>query len=513
LALCWASRERLEYARCGKGEPDGAREGIHPLMRSSRTITLFTDRPEPPQKPTSFLVSILLHGVVIGLVSYVVIHSPGIKDPSRAERYNVRHLDLHRPEPSQQSSGGDIGYPGPQTTAQVKPPGGKPALPIAAARKIPQLTPGAQTLVQPNLPFHLSPPQEVPVPTVVVWTPEHALVKAIVPPQPQKPTASDVRPSLEPPNEETNLADLGVSSSNLAAQNPLIQPSTTSPLVVHGPDSLQFPPETTSDSPAQPTPAAVMSLSDMQMPNGTVALPPINETASADRPGTPSPGRPDDHSPGGNGNPAGGAGGVGAGQGADTSADKQANSAAGSPQSEAKGEAAQAAATGSGSGSGSGNLPGTEKISLPKNGQFGVVVVGSSLEEKFPETAELWTGRMTYTVYLHVGLAKSWILQYSLPRAAEAAAGGNIGHIDAPWPFNIVRPNIPPGEINADALMVHGFVNREGRFEALSVAFPPEFTQSQFVLGALQQWQFRPAMQNGQSARVEVLLVIPEVQQ
>jgi hypothetical protein len=483
-------------------------------MRSSRTISLFNDRPEPPQNPTSFVVSILLHGVVFALVSYVIIHSPGIKDPSRTERYNVRHLDLHRPDPApQQSAGGNIRYPGPKAMAQAQSPGGKPALPQSMARKIPQLTPGHQTLVQPNLPFHLSPAKEIPVPTVVVWTPEHVSAKAIVPPQPQKPSASDVEPSLAPPNEEVNLADLGVSSSNLATRTQLVQPSTTSPLVVHGPDSLQFPPETTSKSPATSTPAAVMSLSDLQMPEGTVALPPVNQTNSADRTGAPQPARPKDNSPGGNGNPAGGAGGVGSGKGAGAAEEKPANAKGADPQSVAKSDSAHAAVSGAGSGPGSGSMPGTERISLPKDGQFGVVVVGSSLEEKFPETAELWSGRMAYTVYLHVGLARSWILQYSLPRSAEAAAGGNIARIDAPWPYNIVRPNIPPGEINADALMVHGIVNRNGRFEELSVAFPPDFAQSQFVLTALQQWQFRPAMQDGHPAAVEVLLVIPEVQE
>jgi len=480
-------------------------------MRSSRTISLFYDRPEPPQKPTSFVVSILLHGIVIGLVSYVVVHYPAIKDPSRRERYTVRHLDLHRPDPSQQhSGGGNVGYPGPQAKAKTKPPGGKPALVPAAARKIPQLTPGKQTLVQPNLPFHLSPPAEIPVPTVVVWTPEHLAEKAIVPPQPQKQTASDVQPSLEPPNEELNLADLGVSSNVLPSKTPLVLPSTTSPLVVHGPDAVQFPPETTSDSSANPTPAAVMSLSDMQMPNGTVALPPVNQTASADRPGPLAPGRPDAPSANGKGNQPGAAG-AGAGKEADKPAEKPSDKPAGdSAQSGAK--TAATPADSSGSGTGSGNQPSSDRITMPKDGQFGVVVVGSSLEEKYPETAELWTGRMTYTVYLHVGLAKSWILQYSLPRSVEASEGGNIGHMDAPWPYNIVRPNITPGEINADALMVHGFVNRQGRFESLTVAFPPEFTQIQFVLNALQQWQFRPAMQNGQSTTVEVLLIIPEVQ-
>jgi hypothetical protein len=148
---------------------------------------------------------------------------------------------------------------------------------------------------------------------------------------------------------------------------------------------------------------------------------------------------------------------------------------------------------------------------LPKDGQFGAVVVGSSLVEKFPETAEIMSGRFTYTVYLHVGLPKSWILQYSLPRSADGASAGNSTRIQAPWPYNIVRPNILPGEINADALMIHGFVNQQGRFEGLAIAFPQEFPQGQFVLDAIQQWQFRPAMQNGQISTVEVLLIIPEM--
>jgi hypothetical protein len=58
--------------------------------------------------------------------------------------------------------------------------------------------------------------------------------------------------------------------------------------------------------------------------------------------------------------------------------------------------------------------------------------------------------------------------------------------------------------------MIHGFVNQSGRFETLSVLFPEAFPKAQFVLAALQQWQFRPASQDGQPARVEVLLIIPE---
>ena len=54
-------------------------------------------------------------------------------------------------------------------------------------------------------------------------------------------------------------------------------------------------------------------------------------------------------------------------------------------------------------------------------------------------------------------------------------------------------------------------MNQAGRFEALAIAFPPEFAQAKFVLDALAKWEFRPATQSGQNVKVEVLLVIPEV--
>jgi hypothetical protein len=47
------------------------------------------------------------------------------------------------------------------------------------------------------------------------------------------------------------------------------------------------------------------------------------------------------------------------------------------------------------------------------------------------------------------------------------------------------------------------------RFEKLAIVFPAGFAQSKFVLGALEQWQFRAALQNGLMTTVEVLLIIP----
>jgi hypothetical protein len=74
----------------------------------------------------------------------------------------------------------------------------------------------------------------------------------------------------------------------------------------------------------------------------------------------------------------------------------------------------------------------------------------------------------------------------------------------------MVIPNLAPDSLNSDALMVHGVLNKAGRFENLSIAFPPQFPLTRFVLDALQQWQFRPATADGQVAAVEVLLIIPD---
>jgi hypothetical protein len=136
-------------------------------------------------------------------------------------------------------------------------------------------------------------------------------------------------------------------------------------------------------------------------------------------------------------------------------------------------------------------------------------VVGSSLADQYPEAADLWSGRMSYTVYLKVGLPKNWILSYSLANPGNVPAG-DPSRLEAPWPYDLVLPNIPPDAIDSDALMIHGFVNLAGRFEALAVVFPPDFAQAQFVLNSLSQWQFRPATKNGQDVKVEILLIIPE---
>ena len=465
-------------------------------MSSSQTISLFSERPQITQRPTSFLVSIVAHAGALALLSAGIIYSPQINDSVVTRKYALRHIDMHTEKEDLRHSGAKgISYPGPQAKVNRPSPGDKPGVERAVLRQTVEADKGPQTLIQPDIVEPLQLKIETPVPTVVIWTPKTEQVKKVVAPLPEPATASDVKPSIKAPNQEINLGDLGISSSLTPTNKLPVFPSTTAPMVVHGPKLVQMAPVTAAQTKQQPTPTAVMSISDLRMVDGTATLPPVNQSSLRDdtgilAPGEASSGNTGNHTGGASSDPRTGNGGAAATVTGERSGDQP----------------------GAGDGAGKDEFT-SDHFTLPKNGEFGAVIVGASLEQKYPEMASVWNDRVAYTVYLHVGLEKSWILQYSLPRTGDAAAAGNITRLEAPWPYNIVRPNIPPGAFNADAILVHGFVNQNGRFEQLGLAFPPEFREAQFVLDALNQWQFRPAMQNGKMERVEVLLIIPEEDQ
>lgn len=466
-------------------------------MRSSGPISLFSERQQSSPPTASIILSILAHGAVIALVALGILFRPRIADRDLARRYTVRHLDLHMPDPALIHPR-DLGikYPGPQKHNDSPP--AQASAHSAVARHVAQVAPAPQTLLQPKLLPQIL-PEKIPVPTVVLWSMENKPLSNIVPPTPTKPVVSVVQPAVDPPNLEVNLDKLAITSSPLASRNQPILPSTTSPVVTLAQQAPQAPAQTTSKSTEPPTPAAIVSLSDVRK-DGPVVLPAVNETASASSSGALAPGRPEDLAQADHGGAARGD--------APNGSKSDSNSGNGKDQSAKEGKLD--VAVGQAAISAPGTTASSERIMLPKDGQFGAVIVGSTLEETYPEAAELWSGRLAYTVYIHVGLSKSWILQYSLPRTADAAMGGNAAHLAAPWPYTIIRPNLALGDLNADALMIHGLVNAAGHFELLAVAFPPKFAQADFVIGSLRQWEFRPATQGGQPTAVEVLLIIPE---
>jgi hypothetical protein len=476
-------------------------------MKSSSIIVLFGDPPPLRRGPSGFLISFFLHLCVCGVL-FLALNQPHTADSrSLTQRYAVRVMELRKQEPKihppvQRAISRPDQLP---DTHQVA-PGGSPN--TAAAPRIPlnfiSQKQAVQTLVQPDAPTDPTIPQ-APLPQVFVWSSRDITVKKIVQPTPQTKAAIDVRPSLDPPNQEVRVADVQISSSVFDTKAPLPNPSKTSPVNVPATQQTPKMPETSSKDAGKATPAGVISASNIQLQEGTAILPMINEVAPAPFSGSLTAGQPKSLSETGQGKTDGKQNGAGTGQ---TAGNQTGNAVSGN------GSAGQGGTSGL-SGVDASVTSGASQhtvvhITLPKDGRFGVVVVGSSLAEDYPETVHLWSGRLAYTVYLRVGVGKNWILQYCLPRAQETASAGNAGRPDAPWPYDITRPSID-ADANTDAIMVHGFVNPLGRFEQLAVIFPTELAEAKFLLHALQQWQFRPAMQNGQATAMEVLLIIPAV--
>jgi hypothetical protein len=376
---------------------------------------------------------------------------------------------------------------------------------------VPKLHLAEHTIIQPDIP----PNQlisKAKLPSLLLWSAQRPKLQLIAPPQPQKLAINNTRPVLTRPTPETHISDVPVTSTQFESRLPMPSPSSASPVVVSGATLGDLLPESSSKSSLQASSAAMLSISDEEMAKGTIALPAVNQTAAGNENGAMKPGKTGNSTQAGKGeqNSPGADKGVQLSQGAAGNTPGPSGSRNGTAPGNG-GNAGNAGGTGgSGGGGGQGTEPSFTRMTLPQNGQYGVVVVGSTLTDEFPETSRLWGGRLVYSVYLHVGLSRSWILQYSLPSKAEAASAGNVNHIEAPWPTYIVRPSNKPANINADALMVHGFVNETGHFESMALVFPAEYSQTKMLLQALEQWKFRPAKHNGQIAKVEVLLIIPE---
>ncbi len=325
-------------------------------MKSSQIITLFAEPSPPRTAPSSFLVSILVHGAGFGLLLIGLKHTSRISDPSVIKRYTVRLLTPRRTEPQpRHSARGGVAYPDPQSVARALAPGGSPAPLPYVPPQVAQLLPASQTLVQPDAPPDLLLPQETPIPVLVMWSRDSTLSKKIVPPPPQEATVADVRPSLIKPNHESNLADLNISATAFPTVAPAVPASTTAPLVVRGPEPIKQVPQTSSQPLEQPTPARVMSISDLQT-QGPVMIPLANQTSQSASTESLAPRRPEKSSGEGNGNPASKQNGIGAGQ---SSGDQGAKAATGG------GSVAQNGAdTGPGQGSDAG-LGSSSEPSLP----------------------------------------------------------------------------------------------------------------------------------------------------
>src|SRR5258708_8852818 len=282
-------------------------------MNSSLTIVLFGDPPPLRRGPSGLLVSLSVHGFVCVLLYLGLHQARKVDSRSNTQRFAVRIMELRKQEPKI--------HP-PVQRAMLRPdqlpdthpiaPGGSRA--PAAAPRIPlnciSQKQAVQTLVQPDAPTDPTIPQ-LPLPQVFVWSSRDITVKNIVQPAPQTAAAIDVRPSLDPPNQEVRVADIKISSTAHDTNAPLPAPSKTSPINVPATQQTQQMPETASKDAGKATPAGVISASNIQLQEGTATLPMIHEVAPATLPGSLTAGQPTNLSQTGQGKTDGKAKGAG----------------------------------------------------------------------------------------------------------------------------------------------------------------------------------------------------------
>lgn len=501
------------------------------------TITLFSKPPQRERAPSAFVVSIVLHSCLFGILLLSMKRVHVIAPKMMNQKEAVRLLDVQRAMASL-----PLREPRPVARPAVRPaarrslraarhapsPGGKPGM-----AKLTQLahlstnfqtkTPAPQTLIQTQAQPQVKVTAQIPVPQAVVWTSGQVLQEKIMTPAPKPMGDIEVKPSLAAPNQELRPAEVSLTSTPFVTKAPIPLPGTTSPVDVAAEKPAQQLLETASKEVGSSS-AQVISMSDLKLQNGQAFLPVIHEVSASDAPGSPTPQEPDVTSEGGLDNFGSTRNGTGSGQGAGKQTGNTFGVTIASGSNSGKGNAAGKGAVivdGSTPGVNSGG-PGytvhlgypayinpalyvAKHIELPKAGHYGMVVVGASPQENYPETANLWKGRLVYTVYLQSETAQNWILQYSLPKSRGDSAGGGVSP-DAPWVYDMMRPNLGPSH---GVILVHGFVNPSGRFEKLAVAYPTEYSKAALLLKALKQWTFRPAMIQGLPVTVEVLLIIP----
>ena len=156
------------------------------------------------------------------------------------------------------------------------------------------------------------------------------------------------------------------------------------------------------------------------------------------------------------------------------------------------------------------------KIEHLSNAVFDVVVMQSSAEQAFPDSAGALSGKPVYTVYLQVGAPKAWILQYCVPKqvAPEPQVSGNVVNIGNPSPLKAPYPLLtvlPPVTMLARTgyIIVHASLDTQGKLIDVEVLRAPNIRMKDLILPELAKWQFRPAVRDGAPVAVEILLAIP----
>ena len=135
---------------------------------------------------------------------------------------------------------------------------------------------GTQTLLQPDAPPDVILPRSTPIPFVMVWSSQFTPVKPTISTPPNQVLAANEQPSETSPNQELTIAQIKLSASPAHTEAPLPMPSTTSPVVASKPEAKPALPLTVSNAIGATAPARIMSLSDIELKDGTITVPLAN---------------------------------------------------------------------------------------------------------------------------------------------------------------------------------------------------------------------------------------------
>jgi hypothetical protein len=436
---------------------------------------LFVSAPERKKRSPAFAGSIFLHGAFAGLMALKPLTAT-VSEPTPARmtrKYSVVLLRFQPPPSPKPVTVATREHDLPMPTPEPNVPR-RFELPATV-----HVRPVKQTLVQLDVPPDVVLKQEIPLPTALLWT-QTAKPLLLPPLDATVRVAADQQapPKLEPPNAEPTVADLKIANALLSELPQLPVPAaTTSPVRTADSQKANHIPETSPAFIGQTT-VPVNLISDPEHPVSSttmVVVLPANQVV-----------------------PSSGAGQL----------ELRASVGGEQTASEPHASASESEPRASTSGSEDDILPGTTRIDLPKDGKFGAVVLASATSSPYPESETALSSKLVRTVYLQMGLRKSWILQYcQLDNAVRnTAVQPMTTPIEAPWPFLMFRPD----ELStSDYIVVHGTVTADGRFDQLALVFPEDLAQKDLLMGSLKRWQFRPASQAGQNTAVEALLIIP----
>lgn len=531
---------------------------------------LFNDvfvRQRPGWSP--LLASATAHGLVLALIPTLVRALSGIPY-THTERatYTLEPLRLELPDrvyfPAARPP-----HPGEQSKAQEPAPARHPgqSQPAAGAGLRPQasslrqlelpvtqhISDQAPVILQPEL--RMQPTPSVPAaPSLAFWTrasqpPAPRRTRPLIPGRVQEPSVSpnlDAPPVLSPSNPQPAVSD--IAANLLAAQTTAKLPlpsSSTNPLRIRGKAGAEM---ASFDVPRSDPVDLVYLMADNNAPrqveiprglrntprleaNGGSNLTTGHASDDGERSGSGSVGAHDRTAPGAGGaarNPE--------------VADAAGGAAAQTPGTARAGEASRAAAsntvaaaslsqTKSAAGVNSADHPAAPpgvrapdpaqnsgaaviRTTHPSNGNFDVVILQSGTRDDLPDIGGTLSGNPVYTVYLSVGDAREWLLEYCIPASVNPQSTSfrvkidDPGVVSAPYPLSTVIPRNVFELSHSKRIVLHGLLSLVGTLREVK-APNMEDPLVREVLPLLSQWQFRPALRDKVPVEVEILLIIP----